>query len=586
MKSLEEVYSFRSLLRDVRTFVRPHRGRFWLATGLRVLGDLANLYPAIAFAAVVTFVAKYEAGDSLDLVWILLGLTALATLVRYVSVYAAKRIMFAVSAQIAVDAQLTAIDHMFRLPALWHEKENTGNKLKRIDRGAYGFDKILRIWVVNIIEILINFFGIVIIIATIEPIISASLLIFLIVFFFLSRFFIVRGGKASEAVNKAEEEVSGLLFESLNNIRTVQVLDMPKALGAILSVEAKQLYQKIRTRVFWFQTGNAVRGISGNLFQIGMMAFIVWGISIGRYELGFLVLFNNYFNRIWGSVQEFSEVTQELVVARYSVGRLMRILNTPASAIDESHLAEMPHDWSMISLNNISFSYNDTSVLQDVSLTIRRGEKVGLVGLSGAGKSTLFKLLLREHEPERGTITIDSLPLADIRRHEYYSKVATVLQDTEVFNFSLRQNITLAQSEQSKNDALIERAMEVSHVKDFIRKLPEGADTKIGEKGVKLSGGERQRLGIARAVFKQPDLLLLDEATSHLDVESEEKIKDSLHEFFQSVTAVVIAHRLSTIQSMDRIIVLEHGRIVEEGGFDDLLGRRGRFFELWEKQRL
>jgi ABC-type multidrug transport system fused ATPase/permease subunit len=159
------------------------------------------------------------------------------------------------------------------------------------------------------------------------------------------------------------------------------------------------------------------------------------------------------------------------------------------------------------------------------------------------------------------------------------------LQDTEVFNFRLRDNITLANIKDANDEKRLQQAIEVAHVTDFLGKMPQGLDTEIGEKGIRLSGGEKQRVGIARAVFKQPDLLFLDEATSHLDLESEEKIRDSLHCFFQSVTAVVIAHRLSTIKEMDRIIVLEEGRIIEEGPFEELYAKKGRFHELWEKQK-
>ena len=160
-----------------------------------------------------------------------------------------------------------------------------------------------------------------------------------------------------------------------------------------------------------------------------------------------------------------------------------------------------------------------------------------------------------------------------------------VLQDTEVFNFSLKNNITIVGTG-NDTDQQVKTATDIANVKDFIDKLPQGMDTIIGEKGVKLSGGEKQRLGIARAVYKKPQILFLDEATSHLDLESEQKIRDSLHKFFQKVTAIVIAHRLTTIKEMDRIIVIEKGRIIEIGSFDELYKKRGRFFELWEKQKL
>lgn len=161
-----------------------------------------------------------------------------------------------------------------------------------------------------------------------------------------------------------------------------------------------------------------------------------------------------------------------------------------------------------------------------------------------------------------------------------------VLQDTEVFNFSLKENITFANPAKSERSELFKKTLRVSYVDDFIKRLPKGVNTLIGEKGIRLSGGERQRLGIARAVFKDPQLLLLDEATSHLDIESEEKIRISLHEFFDTVTAVVIAHRLTTIKEMDTILVLENGKILERGSFQELHKRKGRFYELWEKQNL
>ncbi len=237
-------------------------------------------------------------------------------------------------------------------------------------------------------------------------------------------------------------------------------------------------------------------------------------------------------------------------------------------------------------MKNLSFAYGKAKVFENLSFRINRGERIGIVGLSGAGKSTLFKLLLKENEDYTGEILFDGVPLRKIKKSSYYKQAAVVLQETEVFNFSLKDNITIANSAQAKHRAALKKALDTAHVSEFVRRLPAGVDTMIGEKGVKLSGGERQRLGIARAIFKQPEILFLDEATSHLDLESEEKIQDSLHQFFQSVTAIVIAHRLTTIKDMDRIFVLEQGQLIESGSFADLYSKQGRFFELWEKQKI
>ncbi|MDO8336183.1 MAG: ATP-binding cassette domain-containing protein, partial [Candidatus Saccharibacteria bacterium] len=253
--------------------------------------------------------------------------------------------------------------------------------------------------------------------------------------------------------------------------------------------------------------------------------------------------------------------------------------------IDTAGTRSFPKQWQSISLRDVTFGYGEGKILKRLNFTIRRGERIGVVGLSGAGKSTLFKLLLKEYENYTGKILIDETPLRQIKLASFIERTAVVMQETEVFNFSLKENITIANNRKARDAKLLEQTLKIAHVTDFVGRMPQGIETLIGEKGVKLSGGEKQRVGIARAVFKQPELLLLDEATSHLDSESEQKIQDSLHQVFKSVTAVVIAHRLSTIREMDRILVLEGGKIIEEGSFDELLKKKGRFAQLWQTQQ-
>lgn len=353
-----------------------------------------------------------------------------------------------------------------------------------------------------------------------------------------------------------------------------------------LSVNALDLFGTIKRRIFWFQAGNSLRNFYAQLFRIGVMIFIVWGVLRGKYEIGFLILFTGYFGTVWQSMSEFTDVSEDFAVAKNSIFRMQTILNTPIVIDSEEGKISFPTDWKAIEIKNVSFSYQNKLVLDGISFVVKRGQKVGIVGLSGAGKSTLFKLLLKEHESYTGEILFDGGLLKNISKKDYFNHLAVVLQDTELFNSSLRENITISNQKEEKNQKLLENAITTAHVGDFIPKLPEGIESIIGEKGVKLSGGEKQRVGIARAIFKNPQILLLDEATSHLDIESEEKIKDSLHTFFSNVTAIVIAHRLTTIKEMDEIIVIENGKIIESGNFKKLFKAKGRFFELWEKQKL
>lgn len=295
-------------------------------------------------------------------------------------------------------------------------------------------------------------------------------------------------------------------------------------------------------------------------------------------------MFNSYFKDLRTAIDELSSVSMDIMVARISIGRLRDIMAIPITIDSPIGKYPFPRSWSKLSITDVSFSYDTHPILRNITLHIKRGEKIGIVGLSGAGKSTLFKLLLKEREGFSGSIRLDDRPITDIDKSDFVHHVSVVLQDTEVFNFSLRDNILI--TTQPTTSLPIDDILTASHLHGLVQKLPQGLDTPIGEKGIRLSGGERQRLGLARAIARRPDILLLDEATSHLDVESEQLIQLALHDVLSQVTAIVIAHRLTTIQEMDRIVVMENGAIVEVGSFAELMAREGRFYTLWNTQRL
>lgn len=579
-------YSTYELAADLRPYLRPYTARIIFSTVLRIIGDVLRLYPAFALAETVNFLSSYTSGQPLDKLQQIFILFCAAIVVQHVLHYWAKMVLFAVSEQVAINAQLAAIAHMCALDIGWHEHENTGNKLKKITRGSRSFDRVLRIWISSMLPIAVELIGALVIIAKFDQSIAAVTFAFMLTYYVIARTFRKKAAQATVRANMQEEQVEGLLFESLNNIRTIKVLGMAHVLLDRLNDASKDLYTKVRKRIFWFQTGGYSRGAYAQLFQVVMLAVITLGVIEGHYEVGFLVLFNLYFSKVLSAIGDFAEVAQDYEVAKLSIGRMFEILNEPVRIDAEAGKVNFPPKWQTIAFNKVSFSYGDNVVLDNVTFEIKRGDKLGIVGLSGAGKTTIFKLLLKEYETYSGDILVDGVPLRNIRRSDYFRHTAVVLQDTEVFNFSLRENITLANQSKSARSELFKKALRVSHVDEFMERLPEGMNTLIGEKGIRLSGGERQRLGIARAVFKDPELLLLDEATSHLDIESEEKIKLALHEFFDTVTAVVIAHRLTTIKEMDKILVLENGKILEKGNFKELFEQKGRFYELWEKQSL
>jgi ATP-binding cassette, subfamily B, bacterial len=234
-----------------------------------------------------------------------------------------------------------------------------------------------------------------------------------------------------------------------------------------------------------------------------------------------------------------------------------------------------------VAIANVGFSYPtrpEVPALQDVSLSVRAGEKVAIVGPSGAGKSTLFHLLLRFYDPATGVISIDGVPIQLADPRDLRARIALVPQDSVVFAASARENICFGRPEAT--DAEVERAADLAHATEFIRRLPDGFEAQLGERGVTLSGGQRQRIAIARAILRDAPLLLLDEATSSLDAESETLVQTALEELMRHRTTLVIAHRLATVLSCDRIMVMDQGRIVEHGTHASLVAANGLYARL------
>ena len=252
--------------------------------------------------------------------------------------------------------------------------------------------------------------------------------------------------------------------------------------------------------------------------------------------------------------------------------------------MDAENAPELAIKESRIKFDNVSFSYRpDRPILKNINFTVEHGQKIAVVGPSGAGKSTLVKLLFRFYDTTGGSVTIDGQNVRDVTQDSLRRAIGIVPQDTVLFNDSIFENVRYGQP--TANDTDVNNAIRMAHLKGFIDELPEGANTTVGERGLKLSGGEKQRVSIARTILKRPPIMVFDEATSSLDSKSEQAILASLREISERHTSLVIAHRLSTVIDADKIIVLDHGEIVEEGSNDELLARDKHYAELWWTQQ-
>lgn len=322
------------------------------------------------------------------------------------------------------------------------------------------------------------------------------------------------------------------------------------------------------------------------LFQLLTMAACIWLATTGSVTIAALVFAVTYLGRLTSSLFDITPIIRNMEQAFLDAATVTEILHEKPEVTDIPGAARLAVKKGEIHLEKVTFHYKDSpngNAIDSISTHIPAGQRVGLAGHSGGGKTTLTKLLLRFADLADGKIMIDGQNIANVTQDSLHEAIAYVPQEPYLFHRSLRDNIAYGKPDASNKDVL--RAIKQANAYEFIKTLPDGLDTIVGERGVKLSGGQRQRIAIARAILKDAPILILDEATSALDSESEKLIQDALEKLMKGRTSIVVAHRLSTIASLDRILVLDHGRIVEDGPHQELLKKkRGIYAGLWKHQ--
>lgn len=437
----------------------------------------------------------------------------------------------------------------------------------------------------SILPLAISLIGSIIILSTLIWQYALFLFVFSIIFSIAVYFGSRPMAKLSEKEAKASNKVSGQLADMVSNILAV------KSSGAE-SLEQKRFSKTVSSwrsaslgTMRGFLKVSTVYSTINTIIKIGAIAFAVYAAQHNLVSVASVYLIITYTGSVAHELWNMNGIMRSYNRIIGDAHEMVEILKTPTTLVDRSD-KKLKIKRGGIVMHNVTFTHDEgqgDTLFHDFSLNIQPGEKIGLVGSSGSGKTTLTKLLLRFADIDSGEITIDAQNIAEVTQASLREQIAYVPQEPLLFHRSVRENI--AYGRPNATDAEIEKAAKKAGAYDFIVKLQDGFDTLVGERGVKLSGGQRQRIAIARAILKNAPILVLDEATSALDSESEALIQKSLETLMKNRTSIVIAHRLSTIAKLDRIIVLENGRIVEDGSHDQLLAKkRGVYAKLWARQ--
>ena len=479
---------------------------------------------------------------------------------------------------------LETFTHIHRLSMRFHITRKTGGLSRVIERGVKGVDFLLRFMLLSVGPLILELTMVTVIFAVVfdwryAAVVMVTIFLYVIYTFRITEMRV----KIRRKMNEQDTDANQKAVDSLLNFETVKYFgaesrEAGRYDAAMAGYEKAAVKTGLSLSVLNF--GQSLIITTGLIIVMVMAAY---GVQAKVLTVGDFVMVNAYMMQITMPLGFLGTVYREIRQALVDMGEMFDLLDQPAEVVDRPGARALRVTGGEVVLDNLSFGYEAARpILKDVSLKIGAGQSVAIVGPSGSGKSTIGRLLFRFYDVTGGALRIDGQDVREISQDSLHQHIGVVPQDTVLFNDTIHYNIAYGRPDAPRDELIA--AAKAAKIHDFIMSLPEGYETKVGERGLKLSGGEKQRVGIARTLLKNPPILLLDEATSALDTQTERDIQDSLKAMGKGRTVITIAHRLSTIADADRIVVLEAGRIVEEGRHEDLLARAGRYAAMWERQ--
>ncbi|CAM2792614.1 ABC transporter ATP-binding protein [Paenibacillus sediminis] len=552
--------------------------------GVMIIATITKLtVPYLTSMAIDKAISPALSEPSLKLLYMITA----AALILYIIQWAAGtyRIKYTniIGQRVIYDLRADLFKHIQKLSFSFFDKRPAGSVLVRVTNDVNSLQDLFTNGVVNMLIDCIQLIGIVIILLLINWKLGLAVMLTVPVMFFISTKLRRTIRIAWQDVRAKNSRINSHLNESIQGIRVTQAFTQEQEnmkYFDLMNMTSKRSWDKASAMN---QTFGPLIEVTGGIGTFILFWYGAYLIQTGEVTIGLLVAFTNYVGNFWDPINRLGQMYNQLLVAMASSERIFEYMDEKPKVVDQPGAAELPQIKGDIQFENVVFEYEkNRPALKGINLQVEAGQSIALVGHTGSGKSTIINLLSRFYDITDGRITIDGYDIRDVTVQSLRSQIGIVLQDTFIFSGTIRDNIRFGRLDAT--DEEIEAVAKAVHAHDFIIHLPNGYDTEVEERGNALSMGQRQLLSFARALLADPRILILDEATASIDTETELKIQEALQVLLKGRTSFIVAHRLSTIRNANRIVVLDHGEIKEEGNHEQLLQKQGIYYGLIEAQ--